>query len=254
MAPFYKTAAAFCLVGLLGLQCGAETPAKYKYEVAQVGEDAYLTVKLARNGKISAKTSAVEVDTDTVTALQGQVQGSEGTTQASCDALLTTDLKKIFHHTFAYTATPDYRSLVQEALRTGLEAIGATYPTGTTAWQDIWKKDAAVSVLHLLGSSSTKVGCVIANCVKTTAVNVLSESDEGTPEKSVLFCQLKPAAAENEAAFSEEYFKELKERTTQLKDMKEEDLEDPIVTSSASAAVPSILTAGLVAILAAISA
>ncbi|CDJ29365.1 uncharacterized protein EMH_0003660 [Eimeria mitis] len=253
MAPFYKTAAAFCLVGLFGLQCGAETPTKYKFEVAQVGEDAYLTVQLARNGQISAKTSLVEKDTELVGTLEATVEAGESEPKDSCDELLTEDLKKLFNVTFNHTDDPDYRELVQGALKTGLTNFGTTYPEDTSAWKKIWGKQELHSVLHLLGASSTKVACVIAKCVKT-GVGVLSESDEETPATSVLFCQLKPAAAENEAAFSEEYFKELSTRTTELKDMKEEDLEDPIVTSSADAAVPSILTAGLVATLAAISA
>ncbi|CDJ29612.1 uncharacterized protein EMH_0051220 [Eimeria mitis] len=254
MAPFYKTAAAFCLVGLFGLQCGAQTPATYKYEVAKVGEDAYLTVNLARNGQISAKTSLVEKDTELVGTLETKVKADEAEPKASCDELLTEDLKKLFNVTVDNKDNPDYRKLVQDALNTGLTDFGATYPADTSAWRNIWGNAKLLSVLHLLGASSTKVACVIANCVKTAGdVGVLSESDDA-PEKSVLFCELKPAAAENEAAFSEEYFKELKERTTQLKDMKEEDLEDPIVTSSANVAVPSILTAGLGAILAAISA
>ncbi|CDJ28883.1 uncharacterized protein EMH_0044780 [Eimeria mitis] len=168
MAPLYKAAAAFCLVGLSWLQSEATPEIKYKYVTATVDEDAYLTVKLARNGQISA---IVEKDTTTVSELETKVKAEESTNE-TCDDLIKDHLKTIFYHSFEYTADPNYRTLVQEALTTGLQAFG------------------------------------------------------------------------------EEYFKELSTRTTQLKSMTEEDLKDPVVTSSASAAVPSILTAGLVAILA----
>ncbi|CDJ26994.1 uncharacterized protein EMH_0078230 [Eimeria mitis] len=292
MAPLYKAAAAFCLVGLSWLQSEANAETKYKYQAAKVDEDAYLTIKLARNGQISAKTSLVEKDAATVSDLEAKVIANE-TTNNTCEDLITGHLKTIFYHSFDYiaspnyrtlvqealntglrefgeeyfkeistrttelksmteedlkdpTATPNYRTLVQEALTTGLTEFGTTYPADASAWGKIWDKENLPSVLHLLGAKSTKVGCVIGNCTKTAG--------EEAPTKSVLFCELSPAVADDEVVFGEEYFKELSTRKTELKDMKEEDLEDPIVTSSADAAVPSILTAGLVAILAAISA
>ncbi|CDJ26996.1 uncharacterized protein EMH_0078450 [Eimeria mitis] len=240
MAPLYKAAAAFCLVGLSWLQSGANASEQYKYQAVQVDEDAYLTVKLARNGQISAKTSSVEKDATTVSALEKKVKANEDSPKESCEALLTGDLKTVFYYSFKYTEKPDYRALVQEALNTGLEEFG-TYPEEPSGWEKIWENDEVHSVLHLLGANSTKVGCVIGNCVKTSATD--------TPIKSVLFCQLEPAATASDAAFSEEYFKEISTRKTELKSMTEDDLK-----SSANAAVPSILTAGLVAILAAISA
>ncbi|CDJ29363.1 uncharacterized protein EMH_0003640 [Eimeria mitis] len=176
MAPFYKTAAALCLVGLFGLQSAADETPKYAFEIVDVEEDGYLTAKLARNGKISAKTNAVEKDTQLVTELQAKVKTNTQVKEATCSTLVTAELKKFFHHTFNYTDELDYRTLVQQALKTGLDSIG------------------------------------------------------------------------------EEYFNELLAREDELKSMTEDDLKDPIVTSSADIAVPSILTAGLVAILAAISA
>ncbi|CDJ26995.1 uncharacterized protein EMH_0078340 [Eimeria mitis] len=226
MAPLYKTAAAFCLVGLFGLQCGAETPAKYKFEVVPVKDDAYLTAKLARNGKISAKTNTVEMDSQTVSTLQEKVAAKTDGTDVTCEEFIVDALVS------AYTTKGSN-----------------TYPKDTTAWQAIWEKDGVPSLLHLLEASSTKIGCVIGKCVKQP------DSSEGDdPTKATLFCELSPAAAEGQAAFSEEYFKELIARQDELKSMTEDDLKDPIVTSSADASVPSILTAGLVAILAAISA
>ncbi|CDJ29304.1 SAG family member [Eimeria mitis] len=251
MAPLYKAAAAFCLVGLSWLQSGANASTKYKFEVAELDEDAYLTVKLVRNGKISSKTNGVEKDDQLATTLQGKVESEHEDEQPTCASLITAEHKKIFYHTFDYEASPDYRKLFQEALKTGLDAIGTTYPT---AWQDIWTKENARNLLHLLGASSTKVGCVLANCVKKDEPLPHAKSDPEAPTKSVLFCELAPPATANDAAFSEEYFNELIARKDELKSMTEEDLKDPIVTSSADVAVPSILTAGLVAILAAISA
>ncbi|CDJ29611.1 uncharacterized protein EMH_0051210 [Eimeria mitis] len=193
MAPLYKAAAAFCLVGLSWLQSGANADAQYKYQAVQVDEDAYLTVQLARNGKISAKTSLVEKDADTVSALEKKVNASQSSPQASCDALLTGNLKTVFYHSFTNTEKTDYRALVQAALKTGLEEFGKTYPPNASEWEKIWDKQNLHSLLHLLGANSTKVGCVIGNCVKTEA-----EEQQTT---SVLFCELSPAAAEDEAVF-----------------------------------------------------
>ncbi|CDJ29170.1 uncharacterized protein EMH_0047430 [Eimeria mitis] len=254
MAPLYKTATALCLVGLFGLQSVAAGATKYKFKVVEVKDDVYLPIRLARNGKITAKTKDVAKDTQLVTELQDEVEGTGEATEATCAELIESTFKKIFHQTFDYTDTPDYPKLVEEALKTGLNAIGTTYPAQTPTWQDIWKKKEALSVLHLLGADSTKVGCTIAKCIKSPEVDLLTEPESETPAKAVLLCELSPAAKENEAAFSEEYFKEISTRTTDLKSMTEEDLKDPIVTSSANAAVPTILTACLVAILAAISA
>ncbi|CDJ32741.1 uncharacterized protein EMH_0077380 [Eimeria mitis] len=254
MAPFYKTATAFCLVGLFGLHSVAAGATEYKFEVVEVKDELYLTTNLARNGKISVRTSTVEKDTDLVSTLQAKVATEQTAQAATCETLIGDKLKKVFHHSFAYTTTPNYPELVQEALNAGLEEFGKTYPSGTSAWQEKWGKQKVHSVLHLLGASSTKIGCVIGNCVKKVEVPVHAKSDPDQPTTSVLFCELTPAATVDEAAFSEAYFKELIARETKIKDMTEEDLKDPIVTSSADAVVPSILTAGLVAILAAISA
>ncbi|CDJ29364.1 SAG family member [Eimeria mitis] len=202
MAPFYKTAAAFCLVGLFGLQSAAAETPKYKFEVVQVKDDAYLTAKLARNGKISAKTNTVEKDTATVTALEGKVKSEKTVDEATCETLIEETHKKIFYHTFSYAADPDYRALVQEALQSGLAEFSDTYPNDTKAWTDIWKKEKARNVMHLLGAESTKIGCIVANCVKTqSAVDTYSKSGPDVPTTSVLFCELAPPATENEAAF-----------------------------------------------------
>ncbi|CDJ29366.1 uncharacterized protein EMH_0003670 [Eimeria mitis] len=176
MAPFYKTAAAFCLAGLFGLQSVAATETKYKFETSEVKEEAYLTVRLARNGKITATTNDVARDEDVLAALQEKFVTENTAQEPTCAALINEKLKKVFHVSFSYTETPNYSTLVEGALKNGLEA------------------------------------------------------------------------------FSEEYFNELIARQDKLKSMTKDDLKDPIVTSSASAAFPSILTAGLVAVVAAISA
>ncbi|CDJ28884.1 uncharacterized protein EMH_0044800 [Eimeria mitis] len=249
MAPLYRTAAAFWLAGLFGLQSVAAAGTKYRFELVEVKEDAYLIAKLARNGKITAKTNTVEKDTDLLAALKGKIKTDSDAAEATCSTLVTEDLKKVFHVTFEYTESPDYPKLVEDTLKAGLADFEETYPADTEAWKKVWKKTNAPGVLHLLEATSTKIACVIANCVQSPAVDTYAKSKQETKTTALLFCELSPAATEERPVFSEEYFKELIARKDELSSMTEDDL-----TSSANVAVPSILTAGLVAILAAISA
>ncbi|CDJ29305.1 uncharacterized protein EMH_0048610 [Eimeria mitis] len=201
MAPLYKTAAVFCLAGLFGLQSVAATGTKYKFELVDVKDDAYLTAKLARNGKITAKTNAVEKDTNLLATLKEKIDTTSEVTEATCSTLVTADLKKFFHVTFQYTESPDYPKLVEDTLKAGLADFDGTYPANTDAWKAIWKKDNAPGVLHLLEATSTKIACVIANCVKAPAADTYAKSQQETPTTALLFCALSPAATQEQPVF-----------------------------------------------------
>ncbi|CDJ34026.1 uncharacterized protein EMH_0058240 [Eimeria mitis] len=65
---------------------------------------------------------------------------------------------------------------------------------------------------------------------------------------------LQEAVEEGLAAFDEEYFNGLTARTTALKDMTADDLQTPVGDGAEAAAIPTILIAGLVAMLTLVSA
>ncbi|CDJ28150.1 uncharacterized protein EMH_0099010 [Eimeria mitis] len=219
MAPLYKTTAAVCLVALCGLHTEASTPT-YKFTVEDVQADAYLSANLARNGKLLVRISVVAEDDTLVNSLRSTLEGTTGDNAGACKGLITPDLKETFHHNFVYQAdadtTPNYRHLLQEAVEAGLAAFeNKTYPQTKTEWQKIWSKDAGANLAYLLGSDSTRIGCLIG---------------------------------------SEEYFNGLLARTTELKDMTADDLQTPVGDGAEAAAVPTILIAGLVAMLTLVSA
>ncbi|CDJ33261.1 uncharacterized protein EMH_0081360 [Eimeria mitis] len=201
MAPLYKTAAAFCLVGLFGLQSKADEPAKYIFQVVDVKDELYLTTNLARNGKISVRTNTVEKDTNLVSTLKAKVQAEQTAESDTCATLIAGELKKVFYHSFTYTTDPNYAEIVQEALQAGLEEFGKTYPSDPSTWQGKRGSDKVNSVLHLLGANSTKIGCFIGNCIKKVESGRLAKTEPEEPTTSVLFCELTPTATEGEAAF-----------------------------------------------------
>ncbi|CDJ36362.1 SAG family member [Eimeria mitis] len=271
MASFYRTAVAVCLVALGVLESEAQQgPATYKFTVVNVDEDAYLSANLARNGKLPVHISEVKKDDSLVTALTEEVTAGAEPAAENCTALITSELKARFHYSFDHEpeseASFDYRQLLQKALEAGLTVFKKAYPKSKEEWQNIWKDDAGASLAYLLASNSTTIGCVIGRCtqVATPAEPEVPElphdgaGDSGTPEgtlkkEAVLFCDLKPPAVKDSAPFDEEYFNGLIERTTQLKDMTEDDLKNsvgngPVATAS------TILIAGLVAMLTAVSA
>ncbi|CDJ34030.1 SAG family member [Eimeria mitis] len=267
MAPLYKTAAAVCLVTLCGLQTEASTP-KHKFTVEHVEADAYLAANLARNGKLPVHISEVTKEESLVSALEAKVSGDEPPTAEDCTALITDKLKEDFHHSFVYDteakASPDYRQLLQNALDEGLAVFkNKAYPQTNDEWQSIWKQDAGANLAYLLGSNSTTIGCVIGRCTQVTTSDnpvelQVGDGGSGTQQETltkdaVLFCQLKPAAEKNSAPFDEEYFNGLIERTTELKDMTEDDLKNSVGNGPAATA-STILIAGLVAMLTAVSA
>ncbi|CDJ26951.1 SAG family member [Eimeria mitis] len=137
----------------------------------------------------------------------------------------------------------EYRQAVENALKAGLKEL-QSYPENDGEWTKFWAKPDGANLAHLLSSNSTKVGCAVGTCTQT--------SDElRTPETSItyLFCQMDPAAVKDKAPFDKEYYEALKERNTPLTEMTDEDLKAP-VQGGAAAAVPSLLVAGLTAIVA----
>ncbi|CDJ45617.1 SAG family member [Eimeria brunetti] len=201
--------------------------------------DAYLAVNLLRNGKLSVHISELATGDSLVSALKEKVQSKTAT--------------DIFHHTFDYVESPDYRKLLQEALDKGLEVFKDT--ENQNNWENIWGIDAGANLAYLLGANSTTVGCAIGQCTKETTAPNTGRTSNATPTgKAVLFCELSPPAEKEKAPFDEEYYNGLISRTAKLADMTEEDLKAPSNGDTAAAAFPTILTAGLVAILASVAA
>ncbi|CDJ45646.1 SAG family member [Eimeria brunetti] len=292
MAPFYGTAAAVCLVALSGIRGVAaqqDSPQQttYKLKAQEVTEDAYLAVNLARNGGLPVRIKEVTENKNLVSTLTGKInaEGSQSpgggrTDDQPLEKLKTKKpystlpdpsgvQKEMFHQAFEYPtgtgATPDYRQTLEEALKAGLDLFSKKYPGDTQAWEEIWKQDAGASLGYLLGSNSTQIGCAIGRCTKVTTqtgptrsiMEKTVDSNEAVEEltnKAVLLCQLEPPATKNTAPFDEAYFTGLIARTTELANMTEEDLKAPTNDGTAVAAVPTILFAGLLAMLTAISA
>ncbi|CDI74154.1 SAG family member [Eimeria praecox] len=259
MAFSYKTAA-LCLVALCGLQqpAAADTTT-YKFTVLNVDDDAYLSVMLARNGKMPVHISDLTTSEDIVSQLTTQLQDTGAIASGTCDAMqIKDDLKKMFHVPFDYDSTSvDYRELLQGALDKGLNIFQKKYPQSDAEWQNIWKQEDGANLSYLLAANSTQIGCAIGRC---TTVN--TPADPQPPEQqptesptnhAMLFCQLTPAATENQAPFNEDYFSALITRKAQLNDMTEEDLKVPSNGTSTAAALPTILIAGLAAMLATVS-
>ncbi|CDJ45612.1 SAG family member [Eimeria brunetti] len=270
MAPLYKTATAICLVALSGIRSAAVASEVYKFEEVQVDDAAYLAANLTRNGKLPVHIEEVTKDEGLVSSLQEKVKKAQTpvvqereVTKESCEKLMVASNLKdtTFHYTFEYKDPPNYSELLQEALKAGLEVFGNKYPS---EWTSIWTADAGASLAYLLWSKSTKIGCVIGKCTKGAAPDdgVLGSKEGGaegrvsTGEASavpaVLFCQLDPAPTKNQAPFDEEYFTGLIARTARLEDMTTDDLKAPTNDDTAAAALPTIMFAGLAAMIAAV--
>ncbi|CDJ45616.1 SAG family member [Eimeria brunetti] len=184
-------------------------------------------------------------------------------------------LKDIFHYTFDYPSdssqsSPNYSDLLQQALDKLLPSprsltitfvprhaecfsfFGANGYQGK--WKEIWDNDAGANLAYLLWSNSTKIGCVVGECkeVQNLDDNRRFQTETAT-RKSTLFRKLSPEAAKGQPPFDQEYFDGLIARSTKLANLTDEDLEAPSNgTNAAAPAVPTVLTAGLDAILAAV--
>ncbi|CDJ45626.1 SAG family member [Eimeria brunetti] len=260
MASLYKTAAAVCLVALYGLQSeAADKTIAYKFKALNVDDDAYMAANLVRNGRLAVHISEVAKDESLVTGLQKKVEPNKDleqrdvTPEDSCKKVMeNAGLKDIFHHAFTYKASNNYRELFQEALDAGLKVFKPKGYQGN--WEEIWTDDDGANLAYLLGSNSTKMGCVIGQCIKVETDNTGGRiSTEEQTGEDFLFCELSPAAEENKAPFDEEYFKGLITRTAKLAEMTEEDLKASTNDGTAATAVPTILAASLVAMVTAIS-
>ncbi|CDJ34024.1 SAG family member [Eimeria mitis] len=157
---------------------------------------------------------------------------------------ICTQKEKKFTALFTNAEDRNYRQAVQKALDAGLGEL-KSYPETETEekWTEFWAKPDGANLAHLLSSNSTKVGCAIGTCAAAAQVYRTSQS------ATFLFCQMEPAAVKDKAPFDKEYYEALKERKTQLTAMTDEDLKAP-VQGAAAAAVPSLLVAGLTAIVA----
>ncbi|CDJ45601.1 SAG family member [Eimeria brunetti] len=261
MASFYKTLAV-CLMAFSGLQSVAGSDKTYTWTAEGVTADAYLSVKLARNGKLPVHISDVAKDDQLVATLKTTIEGTEdGRAVQNCRQLIESKetLKDLFYRVLEPTAKGerDYRQLLQASLDEGLEAFKPKeYPKTTAKWQELWTNPDFANLAYLLSSNSTKVGCVIGTCTgeQTLPPDPPSEEGETTVEMELLICDLDPPATKNQAPFDEEYFTGLIERTAKLASMTEDDLKAPTNDGTAAAAVPTIMFAGLVAMLTAISA
>ncbi|CDJ45608.1 SAG family member [Eimeria brunetti] len=283
MASFYKTITAVCLVAFSGLQPVARGEPTYKLTAEDVTEgkhifflhdhflcasawrvpsqastyDARLSVNLARNGKLPVHINEVTKDEKLVTSLTEIVVGEEGQTanEATCQALWQTK-KNVFHHVFQSQEKPDYSQLLQASLEKGLKIFeNKEYPKTGEGWTEIWSDEDFANLAHLLSSNSTKVGCVVGKCTKVEAGARGSGKREAElqADSAVLLCDLQPAASNGQAPFDEDYFTGLIARTAKLTDMTADDLKATNDATTA-AAVPTIMFAGLVAMLTAFSA
>ncbi|CDJ45628.1 SAG family member [Eimeria brunetti] len=260
MAPFYKAAAAVCLVAVYGLQSEATGPTTtYEFKAVDVDKEAYVAANLVRNGKLAVHINEVAKDDSLVSGLKEKVEpknAAKGGAQTvdSCDALIkASNLAGIFNHTSEYVESPNYRTLLQAALDAGLGVFKAK--GYQNKWNEIWEDASGANLAYLLGSNSTSIGCVIGTCNKVVTPEERSPvSPQVSPEKTVLFCILNPAAENGKAPFDEEYFNELVARTAKLAEMTEDDLKAPSNDGTAAAAIPTVLAAGFVSMLAALSA
>ncbi|CDJ45611.1 SAG family member [Eimeria brunetti] len=219
---------------------------------------AYLSVNLARNGKLPVHINEVEKDGELVTSLESAVADTEGSGETTCKKLLESKetLKHVFYQIMDPQQKPDYRQLLQTSLNEGLGAFTKKeYPKTEDEWQAIWGNEAGANLAYLLSANSTTVGCIVGKCTaeQTEPIGPTKRDTEAELKTAVLFCQLAPEATKNQAPFDEEYFTGLIARTAQLADMTADDLK-ATNGSAAAAAVPTIVFAGLVAMLAVVSA
>ncbi|CDJ28249.1 SAG family member [Eimeria mitis] len=232
MGPIFKGAAAVCLLALSGLEPATAATQPPAFTVEEAGEDAYLSVNLARVGQMSVRINQLTKDDtliDSVKETFGVKDG--GRTLTTCaEAISGLRKKKEFVVQFTTAEDRNYRRSVHMK----------SYPDN---WQEFWTKPEGANLASLLWSNSTNIGC---------AVGICTESADGTPSSTktaYLFCQMSPEAEQDKAPFDKEYYEALTARQTLLTAMTEEDLKVP-VQGGAAAAVPSLLVAGLTAIVA----
>ena len=237
MGLIFKSSA-FCLVALYGFQLAT---AATTFAAEDVTDDAYLSVNLARNGKLSVRINEVTKADDMVQTLKTALGNGTGlTSSGTCDNMaLGTSLKLTFSVKFTQetSKTPNYRDMVQTALNKGLGQL----PTYPSSWNAFWANADGANLANLLWSESTKIACAVGVCT--------DDSPPPSGKDAILVCQFSPAAQENAAPFSKEYYDVLHARNTPITEMTEADLKESS-TGGAAAAVPSLLFASLITILA----
>lgn len=163
----------------------------------------YDNINLARRGKLGVlinKTEKSSALVKEVTLALPDMAGDGCNNSASITPLTASGLAL----TFFPGTIPDYAALIQGALTDGLYSLEYAFPN--TAWsEEPWSADSrAANLGYLLWNTSTHVGCGVTDC---------------TEGMNLLVCRFTPTATPSEMPFSEEYFHEVKIRTTDLADM-----------------------------------
>ncbi|CDI81232.1 SAG family member [Eimeria acervulina] len=237
MGLIFKSSA-FCLVALYGFQLAT---AATTFAAEDVTDDMYLSANLARNGKLSVHINELEKADDMVKTLKTALGDGTGLTTAdTCDNMtLGASLKLTFSVKFTQETSKatNYRDMVQTALNKGLGQL----PTYPSTWDAFWSNPDGANLANLLWSQSTKIACAVGVCTDDTPLS--------SGKEAILVCQFSPAAQQNAAPFSKEYYDALHARNTPITEMTEADLKESS-TGGAAAAVPSLLFASLITILA----
>ncbi|CDJ26950.1 SAG family member [Eimeria mitis] len=248
MGPIFKGAAVVCLAALSGLQPAAGD-LQFNVETADKGKhlllgDAYTSLNLARVGHMSVRIGILTENSELAEGLKDAFTPAAYAAPANtCEGAIAELKKTKFTAKLTESGDQKYRQAVQKALEAGLNEL-QSYPDSEEKWREFWENADGANLAHLLWTNSTGVGCAVGTCTQGGDQNRTA----GT-SIAFLFCEMKPAAVENKAPFDKEYYEALTERKTPLTQMTEEDLKVP-VQGGAAAAVPSLLVAGLTAIVA----
>ncbi|CDJ37354.1 SAG family member [Eimeria tenella] len=231
MAPIFQSAA-LCFMALCGLKSahaagGGGGSAASPTPVA-AGDDVYLALNLARRGRLAVRLNALTKQQTLVDSLLKSIPTTVGNDCGKIDSV-TSQTASGFVATF--TTEPNYKKLVQDALSAALKKM-TKYPTDDKFNVAPWTDAEVANILHVLSSASTEVGCAVTTKCAS---------------KQLLVCQMNPKLGTG-APFSEEFFKALQSRSDSIEDMTEADLKTG--SNSGIVAVPSVLFAGLVAMLA----
>ncbi|CDJ26997.1 SAG family member [Eimeria mitis] len=237
MGRIFKGAAVLCLAALSGLQPAA---GDLEFQPQDADKDAYTSINLARVGQLSVRIGVLTENSELVEKIKSALPSAQSDPPSTTCEEAIAELKKTnFLAQLTETGDQKYRQAVEKVLEAGFNEL-QSYPEDEGEWTTFWGKPDFANLARLLSSNSTKVGCAVGTCTKT------EEARTGT-SITFLLCEMDPAAVQNKAPFDKEYYEALKERKTSLTEMTDEDLKAP-VQGGAAAAVPSLLVAGLTAI------
>ncbi|CDI74156.1 SAG family member [Eimeria praecox] len=253
MAPIYLTVAA-SLLAVTGLE-SVVADTSVKFTVVDVQGDAYTSANLARGGKLSVGVKTLAENAELITALKTKLGESTAVTGTACDGSMQIGptLKEIFHAGFTYPqagSSPNYREIIQKTLDSGIKVLKEKSPYGSTngQWTTFWEDEDGANIANLLGANSTQIGCAIGRC---TTVDTAQPKQVTVTNRAVLFCAIDPPTRKDTAPFDKQYYDALVGRTTPLADMTPDDLKAS--RGGSTVAVPSVLLAGMAAILAAVA-